>query len=150
MFTRENVLNGVPTLCQDVILFPEGASNLKMSNSCKKPKEVCVWWGIRESAVSLWEVGCLSPFLNPDRSDPGVLGGFKGECDTPPLSDSSLPKITPTCRPFGALTVNLLSFFQKTTTTTTNKLVSKNEHFLTQLELCMSNRFWGAVLYYCL
>ena len=67
------------------------------------------------------------------------------------MSDSSLPKITPTCRPFGALTVNLLSFFQKKKKKkTTKKLVSKSEHFLTQLELCMSNKFWGAILYYCL
>ena len=36
------MLNGVPTLCQDVILLPEGASNLKVSSSCKKLKEVCV------------------------------------------------------------------------------------------------------------
>ena len=42
IFTRENVLNGVPTLCQDVILLPEGASNLNMSSSFEKPKEVCV------------------------------------------------------------------------------------------------------------
>ena len=42
IFTRENVLNGVPTLRQDVILLPEGARNLNMSSSCEKPKEVCV------------------------------------------------------------------------------------------------------------
>ena len=83
-------------MCQDVILLPEGASNLKMSDSCKKPKEVCVcvcvcvcvWWGIG-SLRCLCGRWALSPFLNPDRSDPMVLGGFKGECDTQPLSDFS-------------------------------------------------------------
>ena len=82
MFTRENVLNGVPTLCQDVILLPEGVSNLKVSSSCKKPKEVCVcvWCGVQDSVVSVWEVGCLSPFLNPDRSSEKVLTHSREPC----------------------------------------------------------------------
>ena len=49
------MLNGVPTLCQDVILLPEGASNLKMSDSCKKPKEVCVCVCV---GVGVWVCVC--------------------------------------------------------------------------------------------
>ena len=40
MFIRENVLNSVPTLYQNVTLLPEGENNLKVSKGCKKCKEV--------------------------------------------------------------------------------------------------------------
>lgn len=66
MFIRENVLNSVPTLYQNVTLLPEGENNLKVSKGCKKYKEVGVWWKRwRQGSCSVCREVCLSPLLYP-------------------------------------------------------------------------------------